>query len=91
MTSTAAERIAIVGTGLIGTSIAMASARVGCDVSGWDLDPWRPCARAPTGGFGVAASLEDAVAGADDRGGCRAHSATARWSPRPSLPLPKQW
>ncbi len=38
MTSTAAERIAIVGTGLIGTSIAMASARVGCDVSGWDVD-----------------------------------------------------
>ena len=36
MTSTDPERIAVVGTGLIGTSIAMASSRVGCDVVGWD-------------------------------------------------------
>ena len=39
MTSTDPERIAVVGTGLIGTSIAMASSRVGCDVVGWDPDP----------------------------------------------------
>ena len=39
MTSTVAERVAVVGTGLIGTSIAMASTRVGCVVTGWDPDP----------------------------------------------------
>ena len=33
------ERVAVVGTGLIGTSIAMAASRVGCDVVGWDPDP----------------------------------------------------
>jgi prephenate dehydrogenase len=31
-------RVAIVGTGLIGTSIGMAASRVGCRVSGWDAD-----------------------------------------------------
>ena len=45
MTSIPAERIAVIGTGMIGTSIAMASARVGCKVSGWDADV-RTAARA---------------------------------------------
>ncbi len=39
MTSSPPERIAVVGTGLIGTSIAMAAIRVGCSVRGWDRDP----------------------------------------------------
>jgi prephenate dehydrogenase len=65
MTSTAAERIAIVGTGLIGTSIAMASTRVGCDVSGWDLDAGSLAVAAGRAPLRSAPSLEDAVEGAD--------------------------
>jgi prephenate dehydrogenase len=65
MTSNAAERIAIVGTGLIGTSIAMASARVGCIVSGWDADDRTLALAAERTSLRGAASLEDAVAGAD--------------------------
>ena len=37
MTST--ERVAIVGTGLMGTSIAMAALRAGCGVRGYDANP----------------------------------------------------
>jgi prephenate dehydrogenase len=39
MTSTPADRVAVIGTGLMGTSIAMAAVRVGCTVTGWDPDP----------------------------------------------------
>jgi prephenate dehydrogenase len=54
-------RVAIVGTGLIGTSVARATARRGDDVVGWDPDGdvLARSAVAP------AASLEEAVAGAD--------------------------
>ena len=38
MTSTAIERVAVIGTGLIGTSVALAAARVGCVVTGWDAE-----------------------------------------------------
>jgi prephenate dehydrogenase len=65
MTSTAAERIAIVGTGLIGTSIAMASARVGCDVSGWDVDRDSLGTAAELTALRAAPSFEDAVSGAE--------------------------
>ncbi|MEO8423355.1 MAG: prephenate dehydrogenase/arogenate dehydrogenase family protein [Actinomycetota bacterium] len=65
MTSTAAERIAIVGTGLIGTSIAMASTRVGYDVSGWDADADALALAVERTSLRGAPSLEDAVAGAD--------------------------
>lgn len=65
MTSTAAERIAIVGTGLIGTSIAMASTRVGCDVSGWDVEARSLALAAARTQVRGALSLEDAVAGVD--------------------------
>ena len=61
------RRIAVIGTGLIGTSIAMAAHRAGCRRStGWDLDPTR-CSRPPprSGGLTPAPSLEDAVADAD--------------------------
>ncbi|HVU78956.1 MAG TPA: prephenate dehydrogenase/arogenate dehydrogenase family protein [Gaiellaceae bacterium] len=54
-------KVAIVGTGLIGTSVALAAARRGDDVVGWDPDA-DVLARAAVA---AAASLEDAVAGAD--------------------------
>ncbi len=53
------------GTGLIGTSIAMASARVGCDVSGWDPDAGALALATGRTAVRAAASLEDAAAGAD--------------------------
>jgi prephenate dehydrogenase len=59
------DRVAIVGTGLIGTSIAMAAARAGCVVRGWDADPnvtTRAAARAP---FAPAGTLDEAVRDAD--------------------------
>jgi prephenate dehydrogenase len=62
---TAAERIAIVGTGLIGTSIAMASARVGFDLAGWDADARSLDVASERTSIRIASSLEDAVAGAD--------------------------
>ena len=63
MTST--ERVAVVGTGLIGTSIALAAARAGASVSSWDADG-RVAERASSiAESRPASSLEDAVAGAD--------------------------
>jgi prephenate dehydrogenase len=59
------RRIAVLGTGLIGTSIAMAAHRAGDEVTGWDLDRAVLDAAAATGGLTPAASLEAAVAGAD--------------------------
>ena len=57
------ERVAVVGTGLIGTSIAMAALRAGCEVAGFDADPDvldRAARRA--GGLRPASSLEACVA-----------------------------
>jgi prephenate dehydrogenase len=65
MTSTAVERIAIVGTGLIGTSIAMASTRVGCHVTGWDADALALALASERASIRGAHSLQDAVEGAD--------------------------
>jgi prephenate dehydrogenase len=62
MTST---RVAILGTGLIGTSIAMAAARAGDVATGWDLDPAHAQRAAARGGPAAAASLEEAVGGAE--------------------------
>jgi prephenate dehydrogenase len=59
------ERVAVLGTGLMGTSVAMAAARVGATVSGWDADPATTAHAAALGGFAPAASLEEAVEGAD--------------------------
>ena len=59
------ERVGVVGTGLIGTSIALAAARVGCVVTGWDLDAHTARRAAERGGFAAADSLEDAVRDAD--------------------------
>jgi prephenate dehydrogenase len=60
-----AERVAVVGTGLIGTSIGLAAARVGCEVTGWDADPSVARRAAELVGFAAAATLEEAVRGAD--------------------------
>jgi prephenate dehydrogenase len=60
-----ADRVTIVGTGLIGTSIGLAAARVGCAVTGWDADPEIAGRSAELGGFGLAPTLEEAVRDAD--------------------------
>jgi prephenate dehydrogenase len=59
------ERVAVLGTGLMGTSVAMAAARAGATVSGWDADPSTTDRAAALGGFAPAVSLEEAVEGAD--------------------------
>ena len=59
------EHVAIVGTGLIGTSIAMAAARAGCVVRGWDADPDVVARAAARTRLTAAASLREAVTGAD--------------------------
>jgi len=59
------DNVAILGTGLLGTSIGAAAVRVGCTVSGWDADPDTTTAAAAIGGFRATATLEDAVGGAD--------------------------
>jgi prephenate dehydrogenase len=64
MTSTSADRIAVVGTGLIGTSIAMASSRVGGRVTGWDLEPVAAARAAERTPMHTEPNLEMAVADA---------------------------
>jgi len=61
----AIERVAVLGTGLIGTSVAMAAARAGCSVTGWDLDGETARRAADASGLDPRPRLEDAVAGAD--------------------------
>ena len=53
--------MAVVGTGLMGTSVAMAAARAGAAVTGWDADPSTTARAAAIGGFTPSASLEEAV------------------------------
>jgi prephenate dehydrogenase len=59
------DRVTIVGTGLIGTSIGMAAARAGVEVLGWDTDPAVLAAAAATGAMQAGESFEHAVAHAD--------------------------
>ena len=59
------DRVAIVGTGLIGTSIALAATRTGAIVTGWDLDPSASERAAAGGGLLARGSLEEAVRGAE--------------------------
>lgn len=61
---TSAERIAVVGTGLIGTSIAMAAIRAGDAVHGFDADADALVRAADRSGLIPAASLRDCVGGA---------------------------
>jgi prephenate dehydrogenase len=65
MTSTSPERIAVVGTGLIGTSIAMAAARVGSPVRGWDPDPEHARRAAERSGMRRARDLEGCLTDVD--------------------------
>ena len=58
-------RLAIVGTGLIGTSAAMAAARAGISVRAYDADPVVLGRAGAQAGFEAAASLEECVSGAD--------------------------
>ncbi len=62
MTST--ERVAVVGTGLIGTSIAMAAIRAGDVVRGFDADPEILGRAAERAGLRPAGTLEECVRGA---------------------------
>jgi prephenate dehydrogenase len=59
-------RLAVVGTGLIGASVALAARRAGVEsVAGFDPDPDALEAAAERGAVDVADSIEDAVARAD--------------------------
>ena len=58
------SRLAVVGTGLLGTSVALAARRAGVgSVAAWDADPETLAEAA--GAFRAAASLEDAVSEAE--------------------------
>ena len=61
MTATT-ERVAIIGTGLLGTSVALAAARAGASVTGWDVDSAVASRAAELGAFPLAPSFEHAVA-----------------------------
>jgi len=58
-------RVAVIGTGLIGTSVALAARRAGADVVGWDLDGDVLAGAAASGGLTAATSATEAVRGAD--------------------------
>ena len=58
--------LAVVGTGLIGASVGLAARRAGVDrVTGWDPDPQALAIAGERGALEPAASLADALAGAD--------------------------
>lgn len=61
---TSAERVAVVGTGLMGTSIAMAAIRAGDAVRGVDSDRRRLAGSAERSGLRAASTLEGCVDGA---------------------------
>lgn len=61
---TSAERVAVLGTGLIGTSIAMAATRAGDQVRGFDADGPVLVAAAERSGLAPTASLEECLRGA---------------------------
>jgi prephenate dehydrogenase len=61
---TTSERIAVLGTGLIGTSIALAAASAGDPVRGYDVDAATLSAGADRAGFQPASSVEACVQGA---------------------------
>lgn len=65
MTSSVPERVAVLGTGLIGTSVAMAAVRAGMTVTGWDPDADGLRAAAERAGLAPARDLAAAVAGSE--------------------------
>jgi prephenate dehydrogenase len=60
----AVERLAVVGTGLVGTSVALAAARIGTSTRGFDADRGVLEGSAARGGLQSAFSLAEAVADA---------------------------
>ena len=58
-------KIAIIGTGLMGASVGLAAQRRGDVVIGWDAEPDALQAAVSRGAVQAAASLEDAVDGAE--------------------------
>jgi prephenate dehydrogenase len=74
----APERIAVLGTGLIGTSVALAAARASIDVAGWDADPVVADRAAATGALRTAPTLTDAVSAAQLVVVCTPITAVAR-------------
>src|SRR2546427_12325320 len=72
------DRVAIVGTGLIGTSIAMAAARAGCTVRGWDVDPRVAARAAARSALTACATSEEAGTDADGVIICTPIGAAAR-------------
>ena len=64
---TSAERVAVVGTGLIGTSIAMAATRAGDQVRGFDTDAAVLAAAAERSGLVPSQTVEECVRGRDPR------------------------
>src|SRR5262249_57297028 len=61
----AVQRLAIVGTGLIGASIGLDACSSGARVTGWDPDPEALSQAVERGAVEPAGSLVDGVAGAD--------------------------
>ena len=61
----AVERLAVVGTGLVGTSVALAAARIGTRTRGFDADRVVLEGSAARGALQPASSLAEAVADAD--------------------------
>jgi prephenate dehydrogenase len=61
---TSADRVAVVGTGLIGTSIAMAAERIGDVVRGFDTDPSALTRAAERSGLSPAGTPHECVEGA---------------------------
>jgi len=59
-----AERVAVIGTGLIGTSIAMAGARAGDQVRGFDADPGALSRAVERAGLTPTTDLDECVRGA---------------------------
>jgi prephenate dehydrogenase len=60
------QRLAIVGTGLIGASVGLAARAAGVDeVRGWDVDPEALSVAAEREAVEAAGSLEEAVSGAE--------------------------
>jgi prephenate dehydrogenase len=58
-------RVAVIGTGLMGASVALAARRRGDDVVGWDPDPAALAAAVERGAVVPTASLEEALAEAE--------------------------
>jgi prephenate dehydrogenase len=59
------QRIAVIGTGLIGASVGLAAKRGGASVTGWDPDSAALAAAVDKGALDAAPSAEDALANAE--------------------------